>query len=265
MSTETREYLSIDWLTLATWDFKAYLDLVGLLHHAGYHLQDWRPRRWMQYKGQLNGDNLFYGLGEQKGQGHGVIKVSGGQAHIFADWFLHHVPDHERRKWYATRLDLQSTKTPPDGWNYSKAYQRLKDPKKIIRSTDGETLYVGARTSDSFWRIYDKTETMVRVELELKGKQAQAFWLSICQGSELEELWNYKIGKSRLPKMIVHHYQGLKTPKQPEQLKTDEDLTKKLDWLQGLDGLVYKLAHDHDTSEEVADLIKRWYEYTTKP
>lgn len=47
-----------------------------------------------------------------------------------------------------------------------------------IKSTDGETLYVGSRTSEQFLRIYDKAaeqktdDNWKRVELELKGSRA---------------------------------------------------------------------------------------------
>jgi hypothetical protein len=53
-----------------------------------------------------------------------------------------------------------------------------------ITAIEDQTLYIGSRKSEIFWRVYDKAEELGRpelaplwrIELELKGERARQFW-----------------------------------------------------------------------------------------
>jgi DNA relaxase NicK len=147
-------------------------------------------------------------------------------------------------------------------------HKRIAKPKQLILGDDGNTLYIGNRESDSFWRIYDKTEEHTRCEVELKGNRAKGAWRFLVNNpNDLAQLYSGLLKKSRVPKFLVDYYQHAVQPTDLAQLKTElpEDMEKKLQWLTTLDSLVYKLANDHDMSDRTHVLIKRWYEYCSKP
>lgn len=258
------DVVSVDYIRLATWDFKAYLDLAAIvrLKYAG-----WRKSKWLQYTMQRSQDNVSYGLGTQKDQGHGIFEASGQAAHEFTCWLLtsgqvkQFLP-----KLYATRIDLQCTKQRHDNLDYVKTHKSIRKPKQLILGDDGNTLYIGNRESNSFWRLYDKTKDAVRLEVEFKGQQAKNIWLGLQQGVDLAALYHDKLKRSRVPKYLVDHYTMSHEVVDWTAFaqKEPEDLAGKLKWLATLDGLVFKLANDHDVGERTAVIIKRWYEYTTK-
>ena len=253
--------LQFDWVRVATKDYKAYLDLVAALRRKYKH---WKPHKWLQYKGQRSSSKVFYGTGTQGTKSHCVVECSGNQAHEFGLWLLKQ-SDVLAGKWYATRIDLQVTKPHPKGYDSRKAYKRLRGVKKHIESPTGNTLYIGSRTSDTMWRLYDKTEELLRVEIEIKGKQAKRTWSSLIQGLNMGNIWQAYLLRSRVPKVITDRFQVAETAELYDLEEPDNPMQAKLDWLKSLDELVYKLANDHDTGEATATLISRWHEYTTKP
>lgn len=88
-----------------------------------------------------------------------------------------------RMKWNITRLDLAiddfTGRFTPDGLHSEMSKARTHAKKVMLLKGDGDTLYVGSRTSTKYLRVYDKarqTDTpgqWVRVEIELKGDAAQ--------------------------------------------------------------------------------------------
>lgn len=137
----------------------------------------------------------------------------------------------------------------------------MRGGKSLIQSSTGITLYVGSRTSDTYWRLYDKTESTLRCELELKGKQVKRAWLAIAKGEQLGGIFNRFLKVSRVPNVYVKYFWSAKDAANLPEVEKVVDLEAKLEWLKSLDKLVYKLANDHDTAEGLARLIDRWAEY----
>jgi hypothetical protein len=246
-----------DYLRLATFNYKAFLDIVAKLRrrHRG-----WRPSHWLQYSGQKTTTGIFYGAGEQNGRGHAVVHVSGTEAHNFLAWWSNLHPD-LTADFYCTRFDLQVTARPPAEFDYLLAHQKTKNTTLYL-SPSGNTLYIGSRESDSFWRIYDKEEGKMRVEVELKGKQAKRAYVTFMRRNELGSIYNTYLKRSRVPKILADHYLvGDYATIKLEKADEDEDLGKKLAWLATLDSLVYKLANDHTMGERTHALMSRWAEY----
>ena len=254
--------VSIDYLRLATWDWQYYLELSAQLRRKWV---GWRAGRWLQYKMEVSGDGkIKYGCATQSDKGHGIFEATGSDAHIFWHWLVNTQTVEDLCRLYATRIDLQSTKVAHPKQDYVKMHSRLRKPKQLILGDEGNTLYVGNRESDSFWRLYDKTAKHTRLEVELKGKQAKGAWLFLThQPGELAELYSHYIQKSRIPALIASYYQDCVVPASADDLKTEPviDLEKKLNWLVRLDALVYKLARDHTTGARMAEILTRWYEY----
>lgn len=144
----------------------------------GYRVQGWK---WNNYSGSQT-DGISFGSRDDGW----IIRLSGPMATrhwcTVATW-AHNV----------TRFDLQTTLLSPIGTDEHAAagFSKLSlDPRvnagivttKYIESTpDGSTLYVGSRTSDRFFRVYDKTaesdgdypNRSWRYEIEYKGDRAK--------------------------------------------------------------------------------------------
>lgn len=250
----------IDYLRLSTFDATQFYKLTAKIErrYAG-----WRPAKWLQYKGRKSRDGIFHGIGDQNGRAHFIVQSTGYQSAKFARWFLS-LPEKLTHTLYCTRLDLQVTKSMPEWDNRQKAYKRLRDPKSLIQSDTGTTLYIGARTSDSFWRLYDKTEVLLRVEVELKGANAKRAWAAIVRGESISGVWNRFLLRSRVPKAYTEHYRATGDLAELPDEEEMPDLAPKLNWLKTLDALVYKLAMDDDTGPETGTILRRWAEYADK-
>lgn len=248
----------LDYIRLATYDSIAYVQLSALMERQ-YH--DWKSRKWQQYSGRKTNENIFHGTGNQAGRAHYIVSASGGATPEFYRWFRGRV-ETITSAFYCTRLDVQRTQLAPTKEYRLVAYKRLGGAKHLHQSNSGTTLYINARTSDTYWRIYDKTKTLLRLEVELKGKQAKRAWLALGGGESIDGVWNRFLLRSKVPQVYAEYFRanGAKATL-PAAEDKDPGMQRKLDWLKTLDGLVYKLAHDHDTAEQTATLINRWTKY----
>lgn len=270
--TYLRESAAIDWLTLTTWNFPNYLDLVAYMHRR--HPGDWRPSKVMQYSGKKRG-NMFYGHAEQTARDgekavHCMIRVSGQESDDFffndLKWWgrsTSSIPRHQNSPldvWKCTRIDLQLTKNPPKRYNLASAYKRLAHPKSIVQS-EKTTLYIGNRAeSDTFIRLYEKME-FLRLELELKGHKATWAFRNLLNGVHPNDLYETALSKSRVPVMYVNHFETDGQIIDMSRVEKERDNEKRLTWLKSLDGCIYQMLSDHDIGDETRELINRWAEY----
>ena len=257
------DHVHIDYIRLATFDFEAYCSLAAVIRqkHTG-----WRKANWLQYKMERSQDNVAFGIGEQSKRPHGVLEATGSDAHVFCHWLLE-TQQESLDSLYATRIDLCLTKRAPDSLDYAKTYKRIAKPKGLHLGDDGNTLYVGNRESDSFWRLYDKTHKHVRLEVELKGNQAKRYWRAIVTGASPAALFTTKLQSSRVPKFIVDYYATGQDALNMDDFPVADmtDMLSKARWLATLDGLVYKLCKDHDAGPMASATIARWADYANLP
>lgn len=273
--TYLRESAAIDWLTLSTWNYPNYLDLVAYIHRR--HAGGWRPFKVMQYKGKSNGA-IFYGQAEQRSKDgelgvHCMLRVSGQASD---DFFYNDLIWWGRSKqtsavhqyspldvWKCTRIDLQLTKFPPKRYNLAAAYKRLRHPKSIIQS-EKTTLYIGNRAeSELFIRLYEKLE-FLRLELELKGHKATWAFRNLMNGVHPNDIYETSLSKSRVPKMYVRHFQPDGQIIDMPRHEKDKDNQAKLTWLRSLDECIYKMLTDSDIGDDTRQLINTWSEYGQK-
>lgn len=105
----------------------------------------------------------------------------------------------------ASRIDLQLTyqvgeenvegwvrKTYNDACGHQDASRKHLQVNMIESRHKAQTVYIGSRASDIFFRCYDKFaesgkeehKGCVRFELELKGRASKALWRALCDGEQ---------------------------------------------------------------------------------
>ena len=247
----------VDYFRIATFDPIQFYKLTAALERQ---YTGWYPKKWLQYRGRQSSNGVFHGIGEQGKRPHFLIQVSGQSSHHFFQW-LSNYNEGSLTTFYCTRIDLQRTQTRPTKEYRRIAHKRLRGKKSLIDSDTGLTLYIGARTSDTFWRLYDKDDTLLRVEVEIKGTLAKRAWVALRMGEQLPGIWNRFLLKSRVPKVYTDLYRDNGEVADLPLIEEAEDLQPKLQWLQTLDSLIFKLINDHDTSEATKQLVRRWNQY----
>lgn len=248
----------LDFLRLATWDFSEHAFLTSYLLELmeGSYEQS----KWLQYKGWKN-KALFVGLGEQNGERHGIVNMSGYNAddhyHCLVDW----------PTYYCTRMDVQITVKQPESVHLDEVYARVKDHTKasLIQSDENDTLYLGARESAIFTRLYEKIldTKYLRLEFEIKGGRARAAWRAIRAGATIDNVFSHYLKSVKLPSDIKDLYR-LAEDGETDYAMTAEilkDDQKTLKWLQSIDGAFMKALGNHNIGEEVHSILAGWVAY----
>lgn len=246
----------LDFLRLATWDITEHTNILAdfLTEGAG----EWEHSKWLQYHGWRR-ESVFLGTGYQKKKRHSIINISGYSADRNYRSLL------EYDGYYCTRVDLQITIPELEDIPLPDVYQYLKKQEiksSIIQSEKNDTLYVGARTSDVFTRLYEKPlERMyLRLEFEFKGKVARAIWRALQAKSTVDEIFQHYLDKSALPPYVKVHFFEVQDGEtafatRQEIAKTD---AQKLEWLQSIDASVRQSLYNHNIGNEVQALVMSW-------
>lgn len=176
---------AFDWLTITTYQIEPYVDAMRCLHIVGDDKPV--PSQTMQYKGMYT-KHYFYGEGEQAGEKHYYVRVSGALAQHFVD--LAH-PQGWLGAFRPSRADLQITGTMPADVDLPALARWLREqPIEDWRATGGarprvdcrdnedklDTIYIGGRSSRRMQRIYVKPvigQRLLRWEVEYKKELAR--------------------------------------------------------------------------------------------
>lgn len=213
------------------------------------------PARFLQYEGfRLDDASLFYGMGSQvrqDGSGeikrHYLLQASGAESH---DLMLA-LPRFPTA--YATRIDLQNTLIWDtfDADTAEAVYSQLPKAKSIIKS-DRSTVYAGKRTSEVYWRLYQKEAGFIRLECEIKGNRAKALFRHIAAGNSLDGAYSGLLGKSVWPNDIKERFAVL-TSDTWEYVRIELDAMKarKLSWIRNIMPVIVDFANDHDIGPQV--------------
>jgi hypothetical protein len=257
------ETVEVDWVTLTTWDIKAYLDAIAAIRRS--ELGGWKGSKVQQYQGHSNG-NIFYGIAEQRNANyedkpHAMIRVSGADSDIwFRGWWLH--SEFARSDaWKCTRLDLQSTRVPPDGLKMLDWYHKIKYPKNMVLG-EKSTIYIGNRAdSPIFVRLYEKLD-FLRLELELKKKRATWAYRQMVHGTTAASVFQSALKKSRIPKYFYDYFTVSYEIIDYKNAQIKSEMTAKIKWLASLDGVVNMLINDDTVGRRARDIIQRWQDYS---
>jgi len=149
----------IDYLTLTTFDG----ELATKWQKEHFLKVEVEEKKVMQYQGAMiykNGGSWFLGVGEQKGEPHYMLQVSGGAGSVAFDLYKTYILDGTAKP---TRIDLQLTIDKPIGWSQSDLIIKCeqKGLKPRVERSSGEygeliTVYTGTRASGRMNRTYEK-------------------------------------------------------------------------------------------------------------
>jgi hypothetical protein len=247
---------ALDYLRLATWDTSEHVFLMSDVLKDGNG--QWEHSKWLQYHGWKR-EQFFLGTGYQKKRRHSVVNISG----YMAD--RNYIGLKSYDSYYATRIDVQVTIPKPAGVDLNAIYNLLQTRKvksSCIQSESNDTLYIGARTSDVFIRLYEKPldKMYLRFEFEFKGWVARGIWKALQAETTVDEIFQHYLAKCKIPDRIKKFYFEVQDGEtafaiRQEIAKTDR---QKLEWLQSIDASVRQSLYNHNIGVEVASLVRAW-------
>ncbi len=247
---------ALDFLRIATWDITEHANLLSELLQGG--TGKWEHSKWLQYHGWKR-ETFFLGTGYQDKRRHSIVNISGYQAdRNFSNLLL-------LDTYYATRIDIQITIPRPDDIVLSSIYNQLKRDgikASIIQSELNDTLYVGARTSPVFTRLYEKPldKMYLRLEFEFKAKVARGIWLALQAKNTIDEVFQHYLKKCKLPDHVKAHYFEVQDGETAFAIRKEIAQTDKmkLSWLQSCDASVRQALYNHNIGHEVQTLVMSW-------
>lgn len=249
--------VACDWLTLATYKFKAYTDFAAYLRSE--YPKGWKKARWLQYDGFGNKFGVFYGHAIQSNEReHFVVKITGGAAAEFLPEILE---QDFAEQFYATRIDFQRTIPKPEWWEPREVKDFLDGENVVcsmIESETGSTVYIGARASGRFTRMYEKhyERLYVRLEIELKSQHARIAWGHLLQKKNPRDIYAAHLEKLPLDERAMRDY----APDDVNDLDLRKhrriiDSKRQLDWLKTLIPKFQQMANSHEIGGEVRDVF----------
>lgn len=247
----------IDYVRLGTWDAGDYSKIAKKINE---HLIT-NPGHWLQYHGRRARDgSAFHGTGEQGRKIHHICHISGESSQ---DWAKHLKNAISGDTLYCTRIDVQTTIERPKNYDPLGFYELSKrKARSIILNPETSTVYLGARSSDLFMRLYEKLineKLYLRLEFELKGAYSRNWWAHWQTDQDLIDLLFVScVNRIGLP-------QPYKSWFNPADDKTDilnsdklaADLARKLNYLRNTETALVRYLYDHSTQEHVISLVER--------
>lgn len=229
-----------------------------------------KPKKIMQYDGRkfiIKGGEGFIGTGTQKGMENHMLRLEGT------------IADENKERLYAqhrqgfvnvSRIDIQITVPHPSGWEQFKLLADMHEKGRIVgwresvdRSNGGsQTVYVGARESNRFVRVYVKhthgDEKLLRLEVEYKKRRANAVTKMLRDGELPDGFLRHELQTTLkhegLNNLFSDHLYG-ENPANV-RLKINSSLEKTEKWLINQVLPSFKRAiNDHDASGHVLDVF----------
>ena len=251
----------LDFIRLGSWDYTSYPYTLAKIMDAWPG--EWEQGKWLQYKGWRK-EGLFMGHGLQKlkhkedwGTRHTVFSASGHLAHQMQNSLA------KLDGWYGTRIDVQITIPKPSKLSLFNVQAELgKDIATLYSSKDNDSVYIGARTSELFTRLYEKPldRMYLRLEFELKSTRARSAWEAIKLGESADSIFEYYLGKSKLPYYVKNHFINADVEATTHAMNAEiaADNAKILAWIQSLDSCMMRHMNNHDIGARVIEIIRSW-------
>lgn len=269
--------VSIDYLSLTTYSHFDFLSVANQLEreYDGGLVQ----ARRMQYNGleyKTDSGSFFMGIGMINEREHHMIQASGMLSHRVAEicheWGFSTMskPD----QWSCKRIDIQLTIRHEnlDAHELRKRIRGAEWPKGIARkltviSSETDTLYIGSRSSAVMFRIYQKDDEHVRLELEMKKDVAKRCWewfIRECKDSEsmnrtAVDILSFEV--RNIPNVeYLRKYRKALASKNRIDVSTGErakgDDSKKYKWFVSLIPTLERMANDSDYGWKVRAVFK---------
>ncbi len=247
----------IDYIRLGTWESSAYCTIAAKVNE---HFIT-KPGHWLQYHGRRGEDgSVFHGTGNQGGKVHHICHFSGETSQ---EWSHHLKLQLPGDNLYCTRIDVQTSILRPKDYDPLKFYELSKrTARSIILNPETSTVYLGARNSDLFMRMYEKIvldEMYLRLEFELKGAYSRNWWSHWRSEPELIDLlFTSCINRIGLPEPYKSWFlpSGDKTDIL-NAAQLEANLAQRLTYLRNTETAMLKYLFDHSTREYVISFAER--------
>lgn len=217
-----------------------------------------KPRNIGGYKGyQLPG--VFYGQGSQGELAHYILTLSGAMAdNLFPS---------TSTNFTTKRLDLQVTIDLPEWYKHRALVHSLRNGQwKGRRLTvglredgkGGSTVYIGSMASDKLIRVYVKSKSYLRYEIQYRREYAESAAEHVREGGRMA------IGE-------ILGEQSLKFPRHPvwddfravlgqgrvvASYTANPEKANRMKWLASLLNTIQRMANDHDYGDTVVNWLQ---------
>lgn len=182
-------------------------------------------------------------------------------------------PEYFGKDCHITRLDIQITRDHPGRKWLMELESRLRFGPKFTKGrgrrinitlfkSDTVTIYGGSRTSDIFWRLYEKPSPdgdYLRWEFEVKGKQAEFYLGQIARGEATRgSVFRALVGDydPHFADFVNAYLDCCGDGVSPKFVRTVERST--MDWLEGLTPTIERMLHSHQHGGRMRNLLERW-------
>jgi len=254
----------LDWLTLTSFEVDVWRHWARKSEsERPLHTKDLAIRNYSGKMSWFNNGSCFVGQGEQRGQAHYLIDVSGNLAE---EW---RGDAYSQRRAYLVscrRADLQVTIPEPEGWNQIALLNRFDKRGRITgwaTSRDAkagalQTVYIGSWHSDRIATVYVKltagNERLLRFEVRYKRDRANALLPKLAAGELADNFLAYELQSTLADRKLRLVFEPALTIGAPAaarvKLKQKED--KTADWL--IDKILptfVRIIADHDHNGQV--------------
>lgn len=254
-----------DYMTLTSWDESFYVAQTAVIEYMNtcdQHQYQVAQYAGIQVASQMG--SVFVGDSVIKGRVHYIMQISGELASDNDIWLIV-APYIKSGSAEITRLDVQMTIPEPLDWSQSDFFNDREARGKTVgwaQSTtrDGETLrtvYVGARTSGLFLRLYEKYasgQRLLRCEFEIKRPYSPKWGRQLFSGDvTLSQILRLYIENSKHDGLIGMFVPSLHGIIPAGRLKTVKEDNKTEKWLmeQVLPAFI-RVINEHNSNGEVA-------------
>jgi hypothetical protein len=255
----------LDYMTLTSWDEDFYKVQDALMTQL--EASEPVPHKVAQYLGgQFTSElgSLFAGDAEIKGRRHYICQISGELANDTDIWRIV-APYVKSGAAEITRLDVQMTVHEPAGWSQRDFFNDREARGKTVgwaQSTTNSgqclrTVYVGARESGLFLRLYEKLASdtrLLRCEFEIKRPYAPKWGRQLFAGdvtiAQILRLYIENTKHDGLKSMYIPHMFGIFAAPKLQTIKEDNKTEKWL--LKQVLPTFIRIINEHGSNGEVA-------------
>jgi hypothetical protein len=254
-----------DYMTLTSWDESFFAAQTAVIEYID--TCDWHQNQVAQYLGtQVQNElgSVFCGDATIKGRTHYIMQVSGELASDTDIWRIV-APYIKSGMAEITRLDVQMTIPTPSNWSQVDFFNDRKAKGKTVgwaesNTGDGtnlQTVYVGARTSGLFLRLYEKYasgQKLLRCEFEIKRPYSPKWGRQLFGGdvtlSQILRLYIENTKHDGLIGMYVPSLHGIAPAGRLKVVKEDNKTEKWL--LEQVLPTFTRVINEHNSNGEVA-------------
>lgn len=172
---------------------------------------------------------------------------------------------------HITRIDIQVTVPKPEnykGMAMLKGFRTIySNPSIIVDSQGNSTLYLGSRSSEKMFRLYEKYDIdgkpYLRYEVETKGAIARELWPPVIDTEIARGYLKNESGKLLHTKYSKKQFKAIESVLDGFGVKAKvmKENPNTVQWLNdSVTPALIKLLNNHDTYEVTAKIIIGWYE-----